>query len=165
MIHPSVVFSMLKPQFATSAASSIMSPSVKGPEIIEGDFRVVPKPERTKFIHLRYHFEELKHATNQEGISNRGGATLAYKRSSDLRTFTFSFALCNMKENFSRFIGRQVSHGYLQDDICHVFDCEPQEPDSKFIELALTRLVNRAKAKWEENHDALAVSRFIKGLY
>jgi hypothetical protein len=83
---------------------------------------------KVKFIHLRYHFDDLVSPDNPLGIYNKGGVTIAYQYVNHNEKIIFAMALCCMKDNFNRKIGRAVSSGYLKSGNCYVVDFG-DEPD------------------------------------
>jgi hypothetical protein len=143
----------------------ITSPSPNVPNVIDGEFTVVPPPERTKFIHIRFHFDELKHAKNPEGISNRGGATLAYRRSRDRTSFSYAFCLGCLDDNFSRYNGRSIAQGRLESGDGWEISTDIHSPDSRFIEVALDKLNQKAMNVWMRQWGVDTVSKLKKGFY
>lgn len=162
---PRVLRSMVMIPFATSAASLITRHLPNGPDIIEGEFTVIPPQARTKYLHIRFHFDELKHARNQDGISNRGGATLAYRRSTDRLNFEYAFALCNLKDNFSRYVGRHVAKGFLEDGQGWRVSTDMHSPDSRYIEEAMDKLTQKAMNEWMKSYPIEVVATLKKGFY
>lgn len=89
---------------------------------------------KIRFLHLRLHGKEHRIAENEFGISNKGGVTVAYQRSTELTYFRYAFAVCSVKDNFSRYVGRQIAQQYLDDDMEHyVLSTDPAAPNSAFI--------------------------------
>lgn len=118
-------------------------PMPTNPHVIEGEFTVIPPsngphqpdPERVRFIHLRFHFDHCKTPQNKFGISNCGGATLAYRRIHGEKLMEYSFTVCRLKDNFSRYAGRIIALTYLEDDNEHyAIKTEPGVPNSAYLE-------------------------------
>ncbi len=109
-----------------------------------------PKTGKIRFLHLRIHGDKHKTEENKRGIDNKGGITVAYQRSEDLRYFRYAIAMCSLKENFSRYTGRMVAQQYLDDDMEHyVLPTDPAAPNSAFLS---TNVMRKATQLWLKLH-------------
>lgn len=78
-----------------------------------------------KFIHLRYRFQDLVTNMNPQGLYNRGGVTICYEKTPT--HFTYSLAYCNLKDNFNRRIGREISSGRFRGGWFWVIPLHPDQ--------------------------------------
>lgn len=68
-----------------------------------------------KFFHLRYHFREDISKGNPNGIWNKGGITIVYRRFPNRLVYTF--ACCSRHDNFNLRLGRTIGINRLEDGI------------------------------------------------
>lgn len=104
---------------------------------------------KVKFIHLRYHFKDLRSRNNPYGIYNKGGVTIAYQIFDFNRKIFFAIALCSMKDNFNRKIGRAVASGYLEKGNCYVVNL-PEGDD--FYDVFTTQICPKVMNKLETKY-------------
>lgn len=95
-----------------------------------------PDVPRLKFCHLRF-YDEKKTRNNPKGISGRGGATIAYRRSNDGMRLEFAITLCNRKDNFSRRLGRIISSNFVDDDKKYEYTVQPSVTDGEYLSLLM----------------------------
>lgn len=132
----------------TFLESSSMSQSPISPnQPPANDEKPTPYDGKIRYQHLRIHKGELRSANNPTGIYNKGGATLCYQRTEDGKHFRFAFSICSIKDNFNRFIGRQVSGGFFDSSHCYVIGTEVGEPNSQFLQGVVLREIQQAVKK------------------
>jgi len=139
---------------ATFAPSLIIipSPSSNEPEYKPTITNIAGIPiedGRIRFMHLRFHSKEQQKGTNKFGICNKGGVTIAYQRSEDLRHFRYAIAICNLDDNFSRYKGRMIAMHYLDhtDDEYYIIHSEVMIPNSAFLQNNVLKTVSAKISK------------------
>jgi hypothetical protein len=85
-----------------------------------------------KFIHLRYRFKDQISDINPQGIFNKGGVTVCYQKTPE--HFTYSLAYCNLKDNFNRRLGREISSGRFNAGYAWIHPVEVGEDLSMLLE-------------------------------
>lgn len=103
--------------------------------------------DKIKFIHLRFHSDEEKTPQNKLGITGKGGATVAYRRTQDGRNLEYAFTLCCLRDNFSRKLGRTIATNFLNGDYKHRIATNAVEPNSKYLESVLFKVREAASKK------------------
>lgn len=109
--------SITPPPPDTSAVLLTTPPSPKSRDTVIDD--------RVHFMHIRLHDPKAVNPQNQLGIAGHGGATIAYRRSPDLKTFAYSYCVCRLNENFRRSLGRQIAHNYFNRGDSYVITANP----------------------------------------
>ena len=114
-----------------------------------------PDVPRLKFCHLRF-YDEKKTRNNPKGISGRGGATIAYRRSTDGYRLEFAITLCNRKDNFSRRLGRIISSNFVDDEKKYEYTVQSNVSDNEYLKLlmvpkAISMVIKHNKDKLSED--------------
>lgn len=125
-------------------------PVLMKPPVIDAE--IVHEEPRTRFIHMRYHFDVIKTKQNKFGISSKGGLTIAYQRSADGKQLRYAFTFCSFDDNFSRYKGRMIAQCYLGNDEEHfAITTDPVVPNSGYMHGIVERRVRaRAEARYPD---------------